>query len=376
MRQERHQITFEQSFWVNKLDREDPRQVELLTEHRLIEHKYDPFDEESYEGDEYKNIHFERYIFEFPQMWRNIYDKDLSMSIRSINCCPFPRTLVLSGLQLWYFPDPTLTQGDEDYNIDHNLSGPIFMDLNIHVALPAREGMTEANLNIQTHLLQIYQNQPEEYHNVWGRAPISIFYNHQTSEFTFNITLPKYLLIFHEESIAMSDDWKYFTNTSPDDFYSIGPGFHSTALTIYGPEGIQGSDYIYNDWKQSQYYNQNIWFYGAACKMKGTEHQEQYAHTDGSIYYETEYDWMRGLTQMKIKNIWGRERMIVKSNLDPYNEYIGYTNTTYGPPKTYKMNNWNKTFWIELYDAISGEHVFLPRDGKDTLVIEAQFIAE
>jgi hypothetical protein len=65
----------------------------------------------------------------------------------------------------------------------------------------------------------------------------------------------------------------------------------------------------------------------------------------------------------------------VKSNLDPYEQYIGYSNSTFGPPKEFPLNNLDSIFWIELYDAVSRDHVRLPRDGKDTVVVECQFIA-
>jgi hypothetical protein len=372
MQQEQKQVIFEHSFWINKLDHTNPTQVEPLVEHKIIHHVYDPEDQESYTGDEYRDITYNRYHFEYPPLWRNIYNKELSIVLRSINSSPFPRTLVLSGLQLWYCPDPTLVPSTPasstpativnhpDYLIDKELPGPIHMNFSINISLPSREGMTEANAGIQNQLLQLYQNQPEQYYPVWNKAPIQIFYDYQKSDLTFNITHSKYLLRFEERTLNMNSDFENYSGTTRRDFYSIGPGFNASSTS---PGHIPGSNYDYDDWKsRTDFYNPKIWFYGIGCEMKGTFNTDH-------------YEVMYGITQMKIKNIWGRERMIVKSNLDPYDEYLGYTNTTFGPPKQFPVNKQDNHFWIELYDAVSREHICMPPDGKDTVVIEAQFIA-
>jgi len=374
MQQERSQLVFEQSFWINKLDHTNPRQVETRTEHQLIKHVIDPEDEESYTGIEYREVDYHRYIFEYPPLWRNIFDKNLSVQVRSINSSPFPRFLIFSGLQLWYFPDPRLTDAyrsahpDEhvelnvDYDFDNGIPAPVHMNISINIALPSREGMTEANLSIANHILQSIQTQPYETLDVWSKNPVHIFYDNQKGEFVFQSLVPKFMFMFDERTLGMSEDWKQFTGTTPKDYYSIGPGKARTTPPEKDDDTIIGSNYDYNNWKnRAGIYNKRIWFSEQELRVKG-------AATDI-------FPLKKGFDQLKIKGVWGRERMIVKSDLDPYDEYLGYTNTTFGPPKTFQINHQNKTFWIELYDAITREPIHLPDDGKDTVVMECQFIA-
>jgi hypothetical protein len=230
--------------------------------------------------------------------------------------------------------------------------------------------MTEANGMIQNHLLQLYNAQPEETKKYWSCSPLDIFYDYQKSEFTFSVTQPLFILRFNSRNLASSEDWDAFTGTTTMDFCSIGSGydpqFDTSGETPLVMDAVQGSNYHYDDWitrttSTDHVYNPRIWFANAELwERHGLDADDQI--------------W--GIKQLKIKNVWGRERMIVKSDLDPYEEYLGYTNTTYGPPKQFPLNKHNSTFWIELYDAVSRQHVIMPEDGKDTVVLEAQFIAQ
>jgi hypothetical protein len=366
MNQERHSITLESSFWIHKLDRADPREVEWITETNV-------------DG---TNTQYPRYIFRFPDMWRQIYDKDLTMVLRSITSIPFPRSLMFSGLLLTFCPrsradiqakfpdDLARAQQEKDWDIDR----PISINLDLSVALPSREGMTEANAMIQAHLLQIINSRPEEEKKIWSCCPIDIFYDQHTSEFAFDVNQPQYMIQFESRSVMMSTDWENFTNTIWRDYVSIGSGYNPNNdkdpndTHVY--PNVIGSNYSWTNWHASQYYNPSIFFEGGSYKKRNG-----IAYSEIQVYDATVIETIEGMRSFRIRNVWGRERIIVKSNLDPYEEYIGYTNITYGPPKQFPLNKHDDTFWIELYDAFSREHVMMPADGKDTVVLEAQFVA-
>jgi hypothetical protein len=82
---------------------------------------------------------------------------------------------------------------------------------------------------------------------------------------------------------------------------------------------------------------------------------------------------MAGTIFSKIIEI-ARERLYVKSDLNRYYKYFGYTNSIYVPQKTYKSNRRNAGFWIHLHEAGNEQYIVMPKDYMDGLVIEAQLI--
>jgi hypothetical protein len=63
-------------------------------------------------------------------------------------------------------------------------------------------------------------------------------------------------------------------------------------------------------------------------------------------------------------SVWNREELLEKSSLTGlFNEqYLGFTNTQFGPLKIYQMTDTDQTFWIELYDMHNKTKVELQPD--------------
>jgi hypothetical protein len=174
-----------------------------------------------------------------------------------------------------------------------------------------------------------------------------MLYDYASNTFRFNILLANYMFSWKTDNqgfpaMAFSTDFLGATNTQIWDFTTMCSS---------------GYDYeIYKD---------------TLRQLHGVENPRivfvERTLGSSSIYY--------GFSNLVIRNVWSRERLYVKSDLDRYHEYIGYTNSTYGPPKTYKINRGDDSFWIQLLDAANKMQVDFPHDFKDTLVIEAQLIA-
>lgn len=58
------------------------------------------------------------------------------------------------------------------------------------------------------------------------------------------------------------------------------------------------------------------------------------------------------------------------------NNYLGFTNTVFNPPKTYKLNAADKDFSIYLYSPNGKEEIELPNNASDFITIELQLTAE
>ena len=78
------------------------------------------------------------------------------------------------------------------------------------------------------------------------------------------------------------------------------------------------------------------------------------------------------------KNIWDRNSVYCTSSIASlsYNNYLGHTRRyTIEPIKYYSINNFDKTFWVDLWSTLDHKcPVILPDDHKDELNIEAQLI--
>jgi hypothetical protein len=96
---------------------------------------------------------------------------------------------------------------------------------------------------------------------------------------------------------------------------------------------------------------------------------------DGS---DSEQDIRQGHTQpykFVFRNVWNREELLVKSSLTGlFNEqYLGFTNTQFGPLKIYPMTYIDQTFWIDLYDMHNKTKV--EQQADDLLYLETVIIA-
>ena len=88
---------------------------------------------------------------------------------------------------------------------------------------------------------------------------------------------------------------------------------------------------------------------------------------DGIMSYEN-----NKLKRIVFNNVWDRENVYVQASFVDlsYGNYLGVTNDTYYPPKTYPVTFGDQKFWIRLFDSF-GNEIELPNDGKDNLIIES-----
>jgi hypothetical protein len=276
-----------------------------------------------------------KYYFDFPEDWRNIVNKDLSLTIRSITTIPAPRVFILEGIKLQKVNPSTGVITDT-------------LPIDIHVGVPSKDGMTEINTEIFRRNYQLLEMNKEKF----PQDAFEILYNYNDN--TFHILTHKtdqFLFQIDYNTLFVSNDLLGWTNTKYDDWGDIyGLSTGSTA-----------------DQEASRY--SEDWYNQAALASR---HSGNLGWIQSRIGTTTQ---VKGFSKILIGGLWGRERLLVKSGLDKYNEYLGYTNSNYGPPKTYKINNCDASFWIELHDAGNKFPVILPLDAKDTLVVETQLIA-
>jgi hypothetical protein len=58
-----------------------------------------------------------------------------------------------------------------------------------------------------------------------------------------------------------------------------------------------------------------------------------------------------GFSKLHIRRLCGSNRVYIKNDLDRYHEYLGDRNSSYGPPKKYKINRGDYGFGIQLPDV-------------------------
>jgi hypothetical protein len=110
---ERKTITIEAAFWLAKFD---PK----------------------------KNILDGKYDFKFPPDWRNIVNKDLSITIPSITCIPCPLILNIYGLVLHRSP------------ISNNTEITRSLDFGLSLSFSSKDGMLEANTALSAHKNELF----------------------------------------------------------------------------------------------------------------------------------------------------------------------------------------------------------------------------
>ena len=78
------------------------------------------------------------------------------------------------------------------------------------------------------------------------------------------------------------------------------------------------------------------------------------------------------VTKIVFDNVWDRENVYVQASFVDlaYGNFLGVTNDSYHPPKTYPIVFGDQKFWIRLFDSL-GNAIELPNDFKDNLIIES-----
>ncbi len=100
------------------------------------------------------------------------------------------------------------------------------------------------------------------------------------------------------------------------------------------------------------------------------------AGVDGCYAYLT-YN-TNGIRSLEFGGVWNREKVKVNASFVDLalNQFLGYTNSVFVPPKVYPITGGDIRFTIELLSAMTNTGVRLPSDGHDTLVIEAMLMLD
>ncbi len=103
---------------------------------------------------------------------------------------------------------------------------------------------------------------------------------------------------------------------------------------------------------------------------------EKYNGDDGVYAHVTYND--NGIRSLEFGNVWSREKVKVNASFVDLsrNQFLGYTNSVFNPPKSYSITCGDIKFSISLLNVMNDEEVILPSDKADTLVIEAMLMLD
>ena len=265
------------------------------------------------------DVHTNRYTFEFPSQWiQASFNTKPSIGIRSIRLVPSSRTISMSNLSI----KSKLTGEYMNVSFDINLS----------------EGDTMSDMN---RMLSTIRHDTWSYGSLGGNDAFSPY------AYTIEYDFTSSSLVF---KINNKDDWFIIDETDTpcvsDDFKSI--------------VGITDNSFWIDLAKLSN------------GTIQKTEFDKQ--HTEPCTIQ------MRatgGIAEMRFPNVWNRMQLRINASFANLvaNQYVGYTNATFMPPKYYDALSDSHQFWIELYDS-HGHPIELASDRRDTLVMESVLLRE
>lgn len=252
-----------------------------------------------------------RYVFQFNDLWRNIYDQQLSIAIRSVHLWLRPRAIWLDGL--------LLSDGTNFYDISPvvNISGT----------------MIQAN--------KLFDEDKQIHHIINDKIGLGDY------EIRYNPANNK--LIF---SMLSSSDLYFFFNSDSNGKPYINPSYDLKMIT-----GIT---------------NDEFWTELGLLSRGNSEAIRIFNNGTYSDVFEYTLDNHNHIRTFAFKNVFNRENVIVHSSIVDlaYDNFLGMSNEQFNPPKSFPITYTTKEFWIELYDTM-GNPIELPEDGADQLIIES-----
>ena len=257
-----------------------------------------------------------RYIYKYPDSWKDYFYRKHVVSIRSIELIAAARAFVIKGLSI-------VLDTENKYSIS------------IDTTLNTRQTMNDFNRELRKIVDERYQ-QIKETDVSTQLIRNSYAFKYDCKDKTFSmyiaITNPYYFQFDNINNIA-SDDVKTMLG--------ITDGFFE---------------------KLAKYLNSKV-DKTELLNCKDLEHI--------TILWRDKEN-MKHPYVITFHNVWNRERVYITSSLVDLaeNEYLGFSDCVYNPPKQYAITNGDTKFNIDLYDA-SFSPVELPKDKRDIIIIEA-----
>jgi hypothetical protein len=282
-----------------------------------------------------------RYVFKYPEHWRRIPNKQLTIGIRSIKLINYPLWLE------WDWKCQVKDDQDEWATI---------LDIGTNIQISPDESLSSTDK---------FRNAVREAYTMWYSGnPLT------NLEFSIEIFVLEYNL--NEQTLSFRLD----KNTLTHKFYlseeeTTTPDFNRLV-------GVP--DTFFPDFVQMQ--------------------KQITVDKDGLIqifpFYAWEYAYKKELSHIEIKyrpfnsttidprapyafifhNVPNRGNLEIKSSIPDLTngQYLGYTNEKFEPIKYYQIHNSDSKFWIDLYDGSTGTPIeLLP---KDRIIIEAVVMNE
>ena len=259
-----------------------------------------------------------RYIYKYPDSWKDYFYRKHVVSIRSIEVIPAARTFVINGLSI-------VLNTTKSYNIS------------IDTTLNTHQSMNDFNKELKELTNERYQQIKEtDVSTQLIRNSYAFKYDCKDKSFSIYIatTNPYYFHFDNINNIA-SDDIRIMFNITDGFFEKLAKYLNS------GEENDKEELLKCNDMKHITI----LW---------------------------RDNENMQGPYVITFHNIWNRERLYITSSLVDMaeNEYLGFSNTVFNPPKNCVINNSDSKFNIDLYDMALNP-IELPNDKQDTIIIEA-----
>ncbi len=236
------------------------------------------------------------YTFTYPEQWRTVYNRSLTIGIRTVNLTPAPRLLSVTGV--------SITDGTEVWNIDWS------------VMVYADESLSAINQRFTSKIdfAEVYRIQYDPKMNVLG-----MYITNTNDEYRF---------VF-DSTCTASDDLRTITRATTELFTELATDFDAF--------------------------------------------NTKYASTPAYVTYND-----NGIRSLEFGDVWSREKVKVNASFVDLsrNQFLGYTNSVFNPPKSYSITGGDNKFTITLLNVMNDEEVVLPSDKADTLVIEAMLMLD
>ena len=247
-----------------------------------------------------------RYTFTFSPHWRSVFNKALSMSVRTVKLWRSNRIIYLNGL--------SINTSTESWNISPSVvMNSTWEDLNDKLSMNRKM------------LYELYSATSSSHE--FSESSYAIVSSKDSLIITVNTTKDCYLTIDESDNIA-SSDLMVLTGLTDQAFW-IALAKHSNKIIT----------------------KEQFAFWARLVELR----------------YDSN-DRIRMIKFNKLAS--REDLIVKASFVDlAFHQYLGLTNETFIPPKVYDVCYGDQKFYIDL-ESIDGQPVELPSDDKDMLVLE------
>ena len=268
-----------------------------------------------------------RYMYRYPDSWRQYYYTKHMVGIRSIELIPAAREFEINGMSI---------KNNSGLNISISFSSTI----------NTGQTMTEYNKELNKIVNDRYEQVHETGDTQLKRGSYAMKYDCKSKSFSFYVaTTDDCYFHFDYRDKIVSKDLESILNITDGFFLKL-------------------ADYLNDD---PQFPDDESFTYEQLMECKDMKH--------------INIKWMDEVNHEKpyvitFYNVWDRERVYVSSSLVGHDkQFLGFSNCYYNPPKYFQITNSDNRFYIDLFDSVLNP-VELPKDKADTLVIESILFVE